>query len=790
MFTKNFEYNEHDFLNSPYEIPAVPHQFSFQEPATPVMNGLLDLHDYVFFFIIVILSVVITLLFQVVSTFSINTNKGKELSFFNNSSNLFLNFQISFFKNLSFLSFFIFFLFHFFINFFFWLISILKAFAQLTSSNFMKTWFLKKRKILNKNFSIVSSISGLPLLIIEKKKVNFFKTNFLYQYESTSVNDKFLVSSEKDNATGSVKNNFSNKKYNHIEQILSQPSNFFYKKQSLLLLPFILSNIFNLKASAEDKFFFSSKILSIFNLPKSFFHSSEYSKNNNLVSEEINVYDDEYFEFFLNSWFNYFGKTLKNSNEIISNKLKDNSDFFFFNDENIFLSNLFFEAGYLKHSFLFKNFDTYFNNLNSEDSDSIDFLALHSAETLDTILGEDYVYTYSDFLKNIDFLVSVYNVNDERYIKAITESLVDAELERKFLLDSNVILDKELNLSFPFSISNNKILSNLVFVEPMWFAFVLDESKNHILDYEDEEELDSNLNNINPEIENLLDIILANFVHHIFTSKYIQRITLLCNQFLEMFLFSLKNSGSFFSFPKSLFIKKIENDDEWEEKLDLLTGDFYINNFFSSRYIRLHKFLKIGYFNHSTRLEIIWTLIPIFIIALIITPSFFFMYAIDEDMEALLTIRVIGHQWFWSYAYSFPGYNYSANNSFFDENKDLSSLLEMKNYTFDSYMLDDNTKGAPRLLATDSVLVLPKYSHINCVVTSSDVIHSWAIPSLGVKIDAVPGRLNRVDVFIEHEGMFFGQCSEICGVNHAFMPIHVQAVSLSDFLRFMLETFQ
>ena len=159
------------------------------------------------------------------------------------------------------------------------------------------------------------------------------------------------------------------------------------------------------------------------------------------------------------------------------------------------------------------------------------------------------------------------------------------------------------------------------------------------------------------------------------------------------------------------------------------------------------------------------------------------MYAIDEDMESLLTIRVIGHQWFWSYIYALPDYNIFLTLS---DVSNSTSQIYKEYLSFDSYMLDNLSDGSPRLLATDSILILPKYSHINCIITSSDVIHSWAVPSFGVKVDAVPGRLNRADVFVEHEGMFFGQCSELCGVNHSFMPIHIQVVSLSDFLRFLL----
>jgi heme/copper-type cytochrome/quinol oxidase subunit 2 len=162
------------------------------------------------------------------------------------------------------------------------------------------------------------------------------------------------------------------------------------------------------------------------------------------------------------------------------------------------------------------------------------------------------------------------------------------------------------------------------------------------------------------------------------------------------------------------------------------------------------------------------------------------MYAIDEDIESLLTLRVIGHQWYWSYAYSFPTYNYEELY-FLDEINNISlNFSHIKKYfSFDSYLSDEIEKGFPRLLSNDNIILLPKYSHINCIITSSDVIHSWAVPSFGVKVDAVPGRLNRADVFVEHEGFFFGQCSELCGVNHSFMPISVKVVPLADFLNLL-----
>jgi len=297
--------------------------------------------------------------------------------------------------------------------------------------------------------------------------------------------------------------------------------------------------------------------------------------------------------------------------------------------------------------------------------------------------------------------------------------------------------------------------------------------------------------------EGYIDIIFSNIIYNLMTSKISQRYNYLrksCIFIINKGLsdladhFDVKYKAANVEENPSLFSSAAgdteKNEEDFVKNPDQLIN-YYLTTFFSSCLVRLHQNLRIGYFNHSTRLEIIWTLIPIAIIALIITPSFFFMYAIDEDMESLLTVRVIGHQWFWSYIYSFPNFGFGTTNQFFTDSKNLAPLFGATNYSFDSYMLDDISKGAPRLLSTDSVLILPKYSHINCVITSSDVLHSWALPSLGVKVDAVPGRLNRVDLFIEHQGMFFGQCSELCGVNHAFMPIQIQAVSISNFLEYI-----
>lgn len=180
-------------------------------------------------------------------------------------------------------------------------------------------------------------------------------------------------------------------------------------------------------------------------------------------------------------------------------------------------------------------------------------------------------------------------------------------------------------------------------------------------------------------------------------------------------------------------------------------------------------FLKISNIIHAPFLEIIWTLVPSLILVLIAIPSFALLYAIDEVLEPLVTVKIIGHQWYWSYEYS-----------------DLISS-DFEELNFDSYMIPTTelSSGSLRLLEVDNPMVLPIKTQIRLIITSTDVLHSWAVPSLGVKVDAVPGRLNQASVFIKRIGSFYGQCSELCGVNHAFMPINVRAVSLSDYITFL-----
>lgn len=170
---------------------------------------------------------------------------------------------------------------------------------------------------------------------------------------------------------------------------------------------------------------------------------------------------------------------------------------------------------------------------------------------------------------------------------------------------------------------------------------------------------------------------------------------------------------------------------------------------------------------HNTAIEIIWTSIPALILMSIAVPSFALLYAMDEVVLPSLIVKIIGHQWYWSYDV-FP----------FNDKGDA-----LKHVAFDSYMKADTdlVMGERRLLEVDNYLYLPFNTHIKLLITSNDVLHSWAMPSLGVKVDAVPGRLSQVSVYIDRMGVFYGQCSEICGVNHGFMPSVIKAVDSATF---------
>ena len=177
------------------------------------------------------------------------------------------------------------------------------------------------------------------------------------------------------------------------------------------------------------------------------------------------------------------------------------------------------------------------------------------------------------------------------------------------------------------------------------------------------------------------------------------------------------------------------------------------------------------YLNHGTLIELIWTITPALILIFIAFPSFKLLYLMDEVTDPSLTLFVEGHQWYWSYQYpDFIG----------DDNEELE---------FDSYLVpeSDLENGALRMLEVDNRVILPELTHVRFIVSSGDVIHSYACPALGIKCDAYPGRLNQFSVLANREGTFFGQCSEICGILHSSMPIVIESISLEKFLSWLQE---
>ena len=191
-----------------------------------------------------------------------------------------------------------------------------------------------------------------------------------------------------------------------------------------------------------------------------------------------------------------------------------------------------------------------------------------------------------------------------------------------------------------------------------------------------------------------------------------------------------------------------------------------IKNYVDTKSPISHKYL-----NHGTLIELIWTVTPAVILILIAFPSFKLLYLMDEVSDPSMVVLAEGHQWYWSYQY--PDFLNSNNE-----------LIE-----FDSYIVPDSylEEGGLRMLEVDNRVILPELTHVRFIITSGDVIHSFAVPSLGIKGDAYPGRLNQASVFINREGVFYGQCSEICGILHSSMPIVVESLSLEKFLTWLEE---
>ena len=172
--------------------------------------------------------------------------------------------------------------------------------------------------------------------------------------------------------------------------------------------------------------------------------------------------------------------------------------------------------------------------------------------------------------------------------------------------------------------------------------------------------------------------------------------------------------------------------------------------------------------SHNTFIEIIWTLVPCLILIVMAVPSLKLLYEQDEIPPADVTIKAVGYQWYWGYEYP-------------DEN-----------IIFDSYMIEekDLKPGQPRLLSVDNEIVVPVNKVVKVLITANDVLHAWALPSFGVKRDAVPGRINETWFKADRTGTFYGQCSELCGIKHAFMPITVNVVSQEEYVKWLKEAKQ
>nr|WIL79837.1 cytochrome c oxidase subunit II [Omadius sp.] len=190
--------------------------------------------------------------------------------------------------------------------------------------------------------------------------------------------------------------------------------------------------------------------------------------------------------------------------------------------------------------------------------------------------------------------------------------------------------------------------------------------------------------------------------------------------------------------------------------ITILVGQLLIGLFFN-KYIN-------RYLLEGQMIELIWTILPAITLIFIALPSLKLIYILDEVNNPSVSIKTMGHQWYWSYEYS-----------------------DFKNIEFDSYMIPSNELNSWnfRLLDVDNRIMIPFKTQVRMLISSADVIHSWTIPSMGVKLDATPGRLNQVSFTSSRTGLFYGQCSEICGANHSFMPIVLESIAPNYFLKWM-----
>lgn len=220
--------------------------------------------------------------------------------------------------------------------------------------------------------------------------------------------------------------------------------------------------------------------------------------------------------------------------------------------------------------------------------------------------------------------------------------------------------------------------------------------------------------------------------------------------------------------------------------------------------VKMAKVMKMNVYEHNPELEFIWTILPAIVLVFMALPSLYLLYSLESSSKPIYTIMIIGNQWYWTYQYVdfdvqatfvevIKDQILNQNKYLLDEKFNIDSLSKdafnfakkklTKCLSTDSLPIPDSDlpTGHPRLLSVDQPLILPANTEIRLLITSADVIHSWAVPSLGIKMDAIPGRLNQVVFKTPFAGTCWGQCSEICGVNHAIMPIEVRVVSLKDF---------
>lgn len=250
--------------------------------------------------------------------------------------------------------------------------------------------------------------------------------------------------------------------------------------------------------------------------------------------------------------------------------------------------------------------------------------------------------------------------------------------------------------------------------------------------------------------------------------------------------------------------------------------DYYVKNII---FIKKYTMFKLEDFCHAPRIEFFWTIVPLIMLAFMGWPSFKTLYSVEQLVDPLHTVIVVGNQWYWSYAYNdfdvvsdivleldskenleeikrkgvkkvldgtdivlaieiLRSFDKKAFFQFLSKN--LRGYEESK-IAYDCVIMaeEDLPLGYPRLLSTDQVLVLPSHAAIRLIITSSDVIHSWALPSHGIKMDAVPGRINQINFLTSFWGTYWGQCSELCGINHGFMPIEVRVIPLNDYFDYL-----